>query len=269
MGEEFQRFGGLHNRPQKAPDDEGKFSRYESLYPPVNATPKPPDQGTHLSRQDDIAILPDLKHLQSEEMREIKMVLRSFWRTQARAPCEDKRFRGPPTEETRAQGFQAEELAGRRSRWERTEGRLGKDCTQVERAIRMRDDLWKAAFTDYGLEPPKPRTELVAKHGDTVNVVKWMLKLTRPGPAPTEQPETGQPSDNVEGGPQLIWTRKPSLGVGPLSRPQSTSTQGRAGGQVTVMAKCSMSRWLRPFNSSPRRCQTGPLHQTVLHNCRR
>jgi hypothetical protein len=96
-----------------------------SLYPPVNATSKPPDQGTHLSRQDDIAILPDLKHLQPEEMREMEMVLQSFWRTQARAPFEDKRFRGPPTEEAQAQGFQAEELSGWRSRWQRAEAGQG------------------------------------------------------------------------------------------------------------------------------------------------
>jgi hypothetical protein len=225
-GIEFKQFGGLHNRPQRAPNDEGKFSRYVSLYPPVDANPKPPEQGTHLSRQDDMAIVPDLEHLQPEEMRKMEMVLRSFWRTEARAPFEDDRFRGSPSEAARTQGFQAEELAGRISRWERTGEALGKDRTQVERAIRMRDDLWKAAFDDYGLEPPKPRTELVSRRGDTFYAVKWTPELTRPAPAPTEQPETVRPSDDVESGPQLIWTREASPGVGPFRRPQPATTQG-------------------------------------------
>jgi hypothetical protein len=225
-GIEFKQFGGLHNRPERAPDDEGKFSRNVSMYPPVDANPKPPEQGTYSSRQDDMAIVPDLEHLQPEEMREMEMVLRSLWQTEARAPFEDDRFRGPPSEATRTQGFQAEELAGRISRWERTGKALGKDRTQVERAIRMRGDLWKAAFDDYGLQPPKPRTELVSRRGDTFYTVKWTPELTRPAPAPTEQPETMRPSDDVESGPQLIWTREPSPGVGPFRRPQPATNKG-------------------------------------------
>lgn len=98
----------------------------------------------------------------------------------------------------------------------RADIRLGKDRTQVERAVRMHDNLWKAAFTDYSLEPPRPQTELVAKHGGTVDAVKWTPELTRPKTAPTEPQEMGQPSDNVEGGPPLIWTREPSPASGPL-----------------------------------------------------
>jgi hypothetical protein len=33
----------------------------------------------------------------------------------------------------------------------------------VDRAIQRRDDLWKEAFTDFNLDPPKPHTELVTK----------------------------------------------------------------------------------------------------------
>jgi hypothetical protein len=98
----------------------------------------------------------------------------------------------------------------------------------------MRDDLWKSAFTDYGLEPPKPRTDLVTKQGDTFYVVKWTPELTRPQSAPPAQPrpsptpEAGatQPSDDVEGGPQLIYTREPSPTLGPLGRPPPSTTPG-------------------------------------------
>jgi hypothetical protein len=155
-----------------------------SLWPPVDASPKPLREGTYLPLQDDAAILPDLRHLQPEEMREMEMVLRAFWRSQARAPFEDDRFKGPLSVEAQTRGFQAQELAGRVSRWEKREGQLRYDRTLVERAIRMRDDLWKSAFTDYGLEPPKPRTDLVTKQGDTVYVVKWIPELTRPQSAP-------------------------------------------------------------------------------------
>jgi hypothetical protein len=156
----------------------------------------------------------------------MEMVLRSFWRMDARAPFEDDRFRGPPSEATRTQGFQAKELAGRISRWERTGKALSKDRTQVERAIRMRDDLWKAASDDYGLEPPKPQTELVSRRGDTFYTVKWTPELTRPALAATEQPETVQPSDDVESGPQLIWTRETLPGVGPFRRLKPPTTHG-------------------------------------------
>jgi hypothetical protein len=194
---EFKHFGGLHSRPQQAPDKKGRFSRYVSLYPPVDANPKPPALGTHLSRADDMSIIPDLEHLQPEEMREMEMVLRSFWRTEARASFEGSRFRGPPSETARQQGFQAEELAGRICQWQRTGEVMGRDRTQVERAIRLRDDLWRAAFDEYGLEPHKPRTELVSRRGDTFYTIKWTPELARPTSA--ERPETLRPSDDGQG----------------------------------------------------------------------
>jgi hypothetical protein len=61
--EKDKRFSSLHNKPQRAPDIEGKFARYVSLWPPVNAAPKPPSRGTYLPLQDDVAVLPDLRHL--------------------------------------------------------------------------------------------------------------------------------------------------------------------------------------------------------------
>jgi hypothetical protein len=156
--------------------------RYVSLYTPVDSTPKPPDQVTHLTLPDDTAVLPDLPHLEPEEMREMEMVLRSYWQTEARAPHGDERFKGPPPEELQALGFQAEELAGRESRWEKMEGHLGRDRTVVDRAIQRRDDLWKEAFTDFNLDPPKPHTELVTKQGNRIHVVKWTPELARPEP---------------------------------------------------------------------------------------
>jgi hypothetical protein len=221
IGEKGKRFSGLHNRPQRAPDGEGKCARYVSLYTPVDPTPKPLDRGTHLPLQDDTGVLPDLPHLHPDEMREMEMVLRSYWRTEARAPHGNERFKGPPPKELQALGFQAEELAGRVFRWEKTEGQLGKDRALVDRAIRMRDDLWKGAFTDYDLDPPKPRTDLVTKRGNTVYVVKWTPEPTRP--TTTQEAAVGQPSDEVETKPQLIWTRERSPGVGPF-RPAPPST---------------------------------------------
>jgi hypothetical protein len=79
IGEKGKRFSGLHNRPQRAPDGEGKGARYVSLYTPVDPTPKPPNRGTHLPLQDDTGVLPDLPHLHPDEMREMEMVLRSYW----------------------------------------------------------------------------------------------------------------------------------------------------------------------------------------------
>jgi hypothetical protein len=49
-------------------------------------------------------------------MREMELVLRTYWQTAAREPNEDERFKGPPPEELQALRFQAEELAGRVSR---------------------------------------------------------------------------------------------------------------------------------------------------------
>jgi hypothetical protein len=179
-GERAFKFSGLHDSPQRAPDDRGRCVRYVSLYVPVDSTPKPPDRGTHLTLSDNTTVLPDLPHLQPKEMREMEMVLRSYWQTAARDPNGDERFKGPPPEELQALGFQAEELAGRVSRWDKMESHLGSDRTLVDRATRRRDDLWKETFTDFNYNPPKPRTELVTKQGNRVYVVKWTPQLTRP-----------------------------------------------------------------------------------------
>jgi hypothetical protein len=196
-----------------------------SLYTHVDSTPKPPDRGTHLTLPDDTAVLPDLPHLQPEEMREMEMVVRSYWQTEARAPHGDERFKGPPPEELQALGFQAKELAGRVSRWEKMEGHLGRDRTVVDRAIQRCDNLWKEAFTDFNLDPPKPHTELVTKQGNRIYVVKWTPELVRP--EPTQGAAGDQPSGDTEEGPPLIWTREPSPGVGPLgSAPPSTAQAG-------------------------------------------
>jgi hypothetical protein len=98
----------------------------------------------------------------------------------------------------------------------------------------MRDNLWKSAFTDCGLEPPKSRTDLVTKQGDTVYVFKWTPELTRPQSAPPAQPrpapppEAGaaQPPNDVEATPQLIYTRKPLPTLGLLGRPPPSTTLG-------------------------------------------
>jgi hypothetical protein len=192
--------------------------------------PKPPDRGTHLTLPDDTAVLPDLPHLQPEEMREMEMVLRSYWQTETRAPNGDERFKGPPSEELQALGFQAEEITGRVSRWETMEGQLGRDRTLVDRAIQRRDDLWKEAFTDFNLDPPKPHTELVTKQRNRVYVVNWTPELARP--EPTQGVAGDQPSGDAEEGPPLIWTRVPSPGVGPLGPAPPLGT-AQAGGPAT------------------------------------
>jgi hypothetical protein len=180
--ERVLRFSGLHDSPQRAPDDKERCVRYVSLYTPVVSTPKPRNQGTHLTPPDDTAVLPDLPHLQPEEMREMEMVLRFYWQTEAMASHGDERFKGPPPEELQALGFQAEELAGRVSRWEKLEGHLGRDRTVVDRAIQRRDDLWKEAFTNFNMDPPKPHTELVTKQGNRIHVVKSTPVLARSEP---------------------------------------------------------------------------------------
>lgn len=76
-----------------------------SLYTPVDPTPKPPDRGTHLTLPDDTAVLPDLPHLQAEEMREMEMVLRSYWQTEARAPHGDNDSRACLRRNFRRWGF--------------------------------------------------------------------------------------------------------------------------------------------------------------------
>jgi hypothetical protein len=172
-------------------------------------------------------------------MREMEMVLRSYWQTEARASHGDERFKGPPPEELQTLGFQAEELAGRVSKWEKLEGHLGRDRTVVDRAIQRRDDLWKEAFTDFNLDPPKLHTELVTKQGNRIHVVKWTPELARP--EPTQGAAGDQPSGDAEEGPPLIWTRGPSPGVGPLrpapprtAQPGGTSAgHGRTGAAVS------------------------------------
>jgi hypothetical protein len=196
-----------------------------SLFTPVDSTPNPPDRGTHLTLPDDTAVLPDLPHLQPEEMREMEMVLRFYWQTAAREPNGDELFKGPPPEELQALRFQAEELAGRVSRWEKMESHLGRDRTVVNRAAQRRDDLWKEAFTDFNYDPPKPRTELVTKQGNRVYVVKWTPQLARP--ESTQGAAGDQPSGDAEEGPTLIWIRETSPGGGPLGpAPPSTAQAG-------------------------------------------
>jgi hypothetical protein len=60
--------------------------------------PKPPEQATHLSRADDLQIVSELPHLQSKKMREMEMVLRSYWQILARTANGQERFKDPPPE---------------------------------------------------------------------------------------------------------------------------------------------------------------------------
>jgi hypothetical protein len=182
IGQRARHFSSLHDPPQMAPDNKGRCVRYVSLYQPVDPTPKPPEQGTHLSQADDLAIVPELPHLQPKEIREMEVVLRAYWQVSAREANRQERFKGPPPESLQALGFQAEEMAGRISRWERMEGNRCQPRGIVDGAIYNRDKWWKEAFTDFDLNPPKPHTELVTKQGHRVYVVKWNPELTRPEP---------------------------------------------------------------------------------------
>jgi hypothetical protein len=172
----------LHDPPQYAPDDRGRGSPYHSLAQPVDPTPRPPEQGTHLSRADDLQIVSELPHLQPEETQEMEMVLQSYWQVLARTANGQERFKGPPPEFLQAIGFQAEEMAGRISRWERMESNQGRPRKILHGAIYLRNKWWKEAFTDYDLDPPKPRTELVTMQGNRTYVVKRTPELPRPGP---------------------------------------------------------------------------------------
>jgi hypothetical protein len=148
-------------------------------------------------------------------------VLQAYRQAAAREANGQERFKGPPPKPFQALGFQAEELAGRIARWERMEGNQGRPRGIVNGAIIHRDQWWKTAFTDFNLDPPKPRTELVTRQGNRVYVVKWTPKLPRP--EPTE--EAGdQPSGSTGGGPQLIYTREQS----PSPRPLRTSPPDRS-----------------------------------------
>jgi hypothetical protein len=71
-------FFTLHDPPQYAPNDRGRGSRCNLLAQLVDSTPKPPEQGTHLSRADDLQIVSELLHFQPGEMWEMEMVLRSY-----------------------------------------------------------------------------------------------------------------------------------------------------------------------------------------------
>jgi hypothetical protein len=126
-----------------------------------------------LSRADDLAIVSELPHLQPKEMREMELVLRAYWQAAAREANGHERFKGPPPESLQALGLQAEEMAGRIVRWERLEANQGRPRGIVNGAIINRDQWWKTAFTDFNLDPPKPRTKLVTRQGNRVYVVKW------------------------------------------------------------------------------------------------
>jgi hypothetical protein len=228
----------LRDPPQYALDDRGRGSRYHSLAQPVDPTPRPPEQGTNLSRADDLKILLELPHLLPKEMREMEMVLRSYWQVLARTANGQERFKGPPPEFLQAIGFQEEEMAGRISRWERMESNQGRSRGMLHGAIYLRNKWWKEAFTDYDLDPSKPRTEMVTRQGNRVYVVKWTPELPRLEPM---QEAGDQLLGSIGGGPQLIYTREQSPSMRPLraspsdtSQPGGTATgQGGAGAAVT------------------------------------
>jgi hypothetical protein len=62
-GQRAAHFTSLHEPSQRAPNDQGRCVRYVSLNRPVDPMPKPPEQGTHLSRADDLAVVSELPHL--------------------------------------------------------------------------------------------------------------------------------------------------------------------------------------------------------------
>lgn len=111
-------------------------------------------------------------------------------------------IQGPASEGTSGAGVSGGGASRAGIRWERTEGQLGRDRTLVDRAIQRRNDLWKEAFTDFDLDPPKPRTELESKQGNKIYVVKWTPELARP--ASTQGAAEDQPSGNAEEGLPLI-----------------------------------------------------------------
>jgi hypothetical protein len=85
------------------------------------------------------------------------------------------------------------------------------------------------AFTDYDLDPPKPRTKLVTRQGNRVYVVKWTSELPRPEPT---QEAGDRPPGDAEGGPQLIYTKEQlPLLIPPRSSPPDTSQGGTATGK--------------------------------------
>jgi hypothetical protein len=101
-----------------------------------------------------LQIVLELPHLQPEEMREMEMVLRFYWQVSARTANGQKRFKGPPPEFLQAIGFQAEEMAGRISRWEGMQSNQSRPRGILHGAVYLCNKWWKEAFTDYDLDPP-------------------------------------------------------------------------------------------------------------------
>jgi hypothetical protein len=135
----------------------------------------------------------------------------------------------------------------------------------VDRAIQMRDYLWKGAFTDFDLDPPKPRTELVTKQGNRVHVVKWTPELARP--ASTQGAAGDRPSGDVEEGPPLIWTREPSPGVGPLgpAPPGTAQAGGPPSGRGRTEAAVSGAETGPPTSQAPTAAAGQVTVRQVLH----
>jgi hypothetical protein len=112
------------------------------------------------------------------------------------------------------------------------EGNQGRPRGIVNGAIIHRDQWWKTAFTDFNLDPPKPRTELVTRQENRVYVIKWTRELPRP--QPTE--EAGdQPLGSTGGGSKLIYTREQS----PLLRPLRTSPPDTSQPGVAATGQCN------------------------------
>jgi hypothetical protein len=101
-GQRASPFTSLHEPSQRAPNDKGRCVRYVSLDQSVDPTPKPPEQGTHLSRADNLAIVLELPHLQPEEMREMELVLRAYWQAAVREANGQERFKVPPPKSLQA-----------------------------------------------------------------------------------------------------------------------------------------------------------------------
>jgi hypothetical protein len=83
----------------------------------------------------------------------------------------------------------------------------------------------------HGLDPPKPRTDLVTRGSDKLYVVKWAPPLTRPSeppaeqarPAPTPKAESEHSFDDDEASGQPIWTRaRSSRPEQPVQPPATT-----------------------------------------------
>jgi hypothetical protein len=199
-----------------------------------------------LLRANDLAIVSELPHLQPKEMREMELVLRAYWQAATREANGQERFKGPPSESLQALGFQAEERAGRIAKWERMDGNQGRPRKIVNGVIYNRDQWWKEAFTDFHLDPPKPRTELVTRQRNRVYVAKWTPELPRT--EPTE--EAGdQPLGSTGGGPQLIYTRDQSPSMRPLrTSPPDTSQFGGcydcAWLSLTALSTVTRNLWL-------------------------